>query len=98
MRKLVVLVTCVVGLIALSTSAFAVGIPFVAPGTSNIFTSGYASVGAAGGGDGTLAPNISFAAGGGTLTFSGITGTVGCRPFCASESAGPKRSGGEGQA
>jgi hypothetical protein len=85
MRKTIVLLSFVLGLTALSVSAFAITVPFAAPGTSNIFTSGFATVGAAGAGDGTLAPNISFGAGGGTLTFSGITGNVTCGPFCAAQ-------------
>ena len=97
MRKTIVLLSLIVVLTALSTSAFAVA--FIAPGTSDIFASGYSSVGAAGAGlDGTLPTNISFAAGGGTLTFSGVTGTVGCGPFCATEPSGPTSNGPDGAA
>src|SRR5260370_17739362 len=87
MRKTtIVLLSLIVGLTALSTSAFAVA--FSAPGTSNIFAAG-GSLATAGDGTGTAPTFISFAAGGGTLTFSGVTGMVNCGPFLSRESSGP---------
>jgi len=49
-----------------------------------------------GDGSGTVPTNILFAAGGGTLTFSSVTGTVGCGPFCATEPTGPTSNGPDG--
>src|SRR5579859_3026000 len=95
MRKTIVLLSLVAGLTALSTSAFAVA--FSAPGTSNIFAAG-GSLLTAGDGSGTAPTFISFGAGGGTLTFSGVTGTVNCGPFCAAEPSGPTSNGPDGAA
>ena len=100
MKKTVVLLSLIVSLTVLSTSAFAVA--FVAPGTSDIFASGYSSIAAAvaaggsasAGLDGTLPNFISFAAGGGTLTFNGVTGTVSCGPFCTAQTGGNGADGG----
>lgn len=86
MRRMIVLLSLIAVLTALSTSAFAVA--FVAPATSNIFASGLGSTATVGDGTGTVPTFVSFAAGGGTLTFSGVTGTVGCGPFCAAQLAG----------
>ncbi len=94
-KTTIVLLSLIVGLTALSTSAFAVA--FSAPGTSNIFAAG-GSLATAGDGTGTAPTFISFAAGGGTLTFSGVTGTVNCGPFCAGESSGPTSNGADGAA
>jgi hypothetical protein len=89
-----VLVRIVLGLTALSTSAFAVA--FVAPAGSNIFAAGFGTTAGVGDGSGTLPPSISFAAGGGTLTFSGFTGTISCGPFCTNETIGPTSNGPDG--
>jgi hypothetical protein len=86
----------VVAIFIWSASAFAV--PFTAPATSNIFAAGFGSTAGAGDGTGTLPPSILFPAGGGTLTFSGVTGTVGCGPFCANEASGPRSNGPDGAA
>jgi len=91
---MIVLLSLIAVLTALSTSAFAVA--FTALGTADIFASGYTSVAAAvaaGGAaaanlDGTLPTFVPFAAGGGTLTFSGVSGTVSCGMFCAAQLAG----------
>src|SRR5260370_38250679 len=95
MRKTtIVLLSLIVGLTALSTSAFAV--TFSAPGTSNIFAAGGSLVTA---GDGTgTAPTFISVAGGGTLTFSGVTGTGNCGAFCAGESSGPPSNVADGAA
>jgi len=85
MRRMSVLLSLIVVLTALSTSAFAVA--FVAPATSNIFASGLASTTGVGDGTGTVPTFVSFAAGGGTLTFSGVTGNVSCGPFCTAQLA-----------
>ena len=93
----VVLVSVILGLTALSTSAFAVPFaPFVAPASSNIFAAGFGTTAGAGDGSGTLPPSITFAAGGGTLTFSGVTGTVSCGPSCTNEPTGPTSNGPDG--
>jgi len=96
MRKTTVLLSLIVALTALSTSAFAVA--FVAPATSNIFAAGFGTTAGAGDGTGTVPTFISFAAGGGTLTFSGVSGTVTCGPFCAAEPTGPTSNGPDGAA
>ena len=88
------LVRVILALIALSTSAF--GVAFVAPASSNIFAAGFGTTTGVGDGSGTLPPSIGFAAGGGSLTFSGVTGTVSCGAYCANETAGPKSNGPDG--
>ena len=90
----VVLVSVILGLTALSTSAFAVA--FVAPASSNIFAAGFGTTAGVGDGSGTLPPSITLAAGGGTLTFSGVTGTISCGPFCTKEATGPTSNGPDG--
>jgi len=85
MRRTIVLLSLIAVLTALSTSAFAVA--FSAAGTSNIFAAG-GSLATAGDGSGTAPTFISFAAGGGTLNFSGVTGNVNCGPFCVAQLAG----------
>jgi len=85
MRRTIVFLSLIVVLTALSTSAFAVA--FSAAGTSNIFAAG-GLLATAGDGSGTAPTFISFAAGGGTLNFSGVTGTVNCGPFCVAQLAG----------
>jgi hypothetical protein len=89
-----VLVSVILGLTALSMSAFAVA--FVAPAGSNIFAAGFGTTAVVGDGSGTLPPSITFAAGGGTLTFSGVTGTVSCGPYCINEPTGPTSNGPNG--
>ena len=90
----IVLVSVILGLTAMSTPAFAT--LFVAPATSSIFAAGFGTTAGVGDGSGTLPPSITFAAGGGTLTFSGVTGTVSCGPACANEPTGPTSNGPDG--
>ena len=88
------LVSVILGLTAFSTSAFAVA--FVTPATSIIFAAGFGTTLGVGDGSGTLPPSITFAAGGGTLTFSGVTGTMSCGPVCTNETTGPTSNGHDG--
>ena len=60
----IVLVMVILGLTALSTSAFAT--PFVASAMSNIFAAGFGTTAGVGDGSGILPPSITFAAGGGS--------------------------------
>jgi len=89
-----VLVSVILGLTAFSTSAFAVA--FVAPASSIIFAAGFGTTAGVGDGSGTLPPSITFVAGGGTLTFSGVSGTVSCEPACTNATTGPKSNGPDG--
>src|SRR2546421_2781499 len=91
------LVSLLVGLAVFQASTLAV--PFVLTATSNIFAAG-AVAGTSGTYDnsGTAPPSFAFAAGGGSLTFSGVTGNISCGQFCLSEASGPTSNGPDGAA
>jgi hypothetical protein len=96
MKRAVLVVGLIMGLTALSTSAFATAFT-VAAGT-NVFASGFGSAAGVGDGSGTAPAAFALGTGGGTLTFSGVTGTVSCGPFCAAEPSGPTSNGPDGAA